>query len=122
LVDEQNPENSMPYFPTEKDWSQTAQSSRIPLDEHFLGKFAVNSLHIYGAKLSEKRPWELRGYSNPNLIPVNKDGRKPFGQTDEDATPVQSGQPRWMNEMEEHITRLSTNDAHSAHGAATANA
>jgi hypothetical protein len=70
----------------------------------------------------KKRLREPRGYSNPNLILVNKDGRKPFGQTDEDATPVQSGQPRWMNEMEEHITRLSTNDARSAHGAATTNA
>ncbi len=56
LMDEWNPEISMPYFPMEHDWSQTARSSRISFNECFPGKFAVNSLHIHGAKLSKRRP------------------------------------------------------------------
>jgi hypothetical protein len=59
---------------------------------------------------------------NPNLIPINKDGRQPHDNPIEGATPAQSDQPRWMTDMEEHITRLSTNDTLSAHEAATANA
>ena len=41
---ERNPENAMPFFPTGHDWTLTARPHRIPLDEHFPGKYAVNSL------------------------------------------------------------------------------
>ena len=50
IMDERNPGNSMPYFPTEKDWTLETRPTRIPTDERFPAKFAVNSLPIGGAK------------------------------------------------------------------------
>ena len=126
MMDKQNPENSMLYFPMEQDWSQTLWSSRIPSGKCFPSNSAVNSLHIHGVKLSKKRLQEPRGKKadclNPNLIPINKEGRQPHNKPIEGVIPNQSDQPRWMADMEEHITRLSTNDTHSAHEAVNINA
>jgi hypothetical protein len=43
-MDAHNPENSMPYFPTDNDWTLVTRPERIPLDERFPKKYTVNSL------------------------------------------------------------------------------
>ena len=48
IQDERNPENAMPFYPTEHDWTLTARPHRIPLDKHFPGRYAVNSLPFTG--------------------------------------------------------------------------
>ncbi|KAH9955353.1 hypothetical protein BC827DRAFT_1321218 [Russula dissimulans] len=42
--DERNPENEMPFFPTEQDWTLMTKPIRIPLADRFPQKYAVNSL------------------------------------------------------------------------------
>ena len=44
IYDERNPENAMPYFPSEQDWSLITRPHRMPLADKFPAKFAVNSL------------------------------------------------------------------------------
>jgi hypothetical protein len=44
MFDEHNPQNAMPYYPTEHDWTLTIRPDRIPLDQRFPGKYVVNSL------------------------------------------------------------------------------
>ena len=39
-----HPENDMVYFPTEQDWTLTTRPHRIPQEERFPQRFAVNSL------------------------------------------------------------------------------
>jgi hypothetical protein len=48
VMDERNPENSMPYFPTDQDWTQAIRPWRILLEERFPANFAVNSLPTCG--------------------------------------------------------------------------
>jgi len=48
IQDKRNPENAMPFFPTEHDWMLTARPHRIPLDKHFLVVYVVNSLPASG--------------------------------------------------------------------------
>lgn len=70
----------MPFFPAEHDWTLTARPHRIPLDECFPGRYAVNSLPTLGVNRSIKDPRPpLRGpqhtdnhaKENPNFIPLN---------------------------------------------------
>ena len=74
--DERNPENAMPFFPTEHDWTLTARPHRIPLDERFPGKHAVNSLPTAATQRPAKdsRPLrkDRRAKANPNFIPINR--------------------------------------------------
>jgi hypothetical protein len=53
MMDKRNLENSMPYFPTEQEWLQMVRPSRIDMDERFPGKYAVNSLPLYGAEVQQ---------------------------------------------------------------------
>jgi len=48
IQDKRNPENVMPFFPTEHDWMLTVRPHRIPLDECFPGVYTVNSLPALG--------------------------------------------------------------------------
>ena len=45
IYDEKNPENGLVFYPTEQDWTLTMRPQRIPLEERFPQRFAVNSLH-----------------------------------------------------------------------------
>jgi hypothetical protein len=49
--DNMHPENNMVYFPTDERWTLTSRPDRIPLEERFPQRFAVNSL-----PLTNKRP------------------------------------------------------------------
>jgi len=103
IQDERIPENAMPYFPTEHDWTLTERPSRIPLDKRFPGKYAVNSLPSTVLRRSNYNPHPPRrnnndtstahppqkcsthhsvilAKENPNLIPLNhsrKEGELP---------------------------------------------
>ena len=92
--DERNPENEMPFFPTEQDWTLTTRPIRIPLDERFPQRFAVNSLPHTGSKAhggtpnpprpetseAPREPQRYRRktsskgkhYANPNNIPITR--------------------------------------------------
>jgi hypothetical protein len=83
ILDERNPENAMPYFPTENDWTFTTRPSRIPLDQRFPSKYAVNSLVTANSKHPGLAPHPPRGnqrrgptdkrlHGNPNLIPLTR--------------------------------------------------
>jgi hypothetical protein len=92
ILDERNPQNAMPFFPAEHDWTLTVRPERIPLDMRFPGKYAVNSLPLGGKSTGQStRPHAAtRNMSgngpkranasnskrvNPNLIPISQ-GRK----------------------------------------------
>ena len=44
--DNNHPENSMVYFPTAENWTLTTRPERIPLEERFPHRFAVNSIPL----------------------------------------------------------------------------
>ena len=142
LVDERNPENSMQYFPTEQDWTQAVRSDRIPLDERFPGKFAVNNLPINGSRQgwqAEAGPRKGKGrgsapplrngpnrgsgptekaiHTFPNSIPINKDIRQPTGKPDENEAQDPYDQPGWLEEIKEQLTRVTNSEGHNALGA-----
>jgi hypothetical protein len=92
IMDGRNPENEMPFFPTEQDWTLVIKPNRIPLDERFPQRFAVNRLPNTGNSKSIEvscntnpskdgysrelhRRWKKASdlttqHSNPNLIPI----------------------------------------------------
>jgi hypothetical protein len=127
-MDKRNSENSMPYFPTEQDWTLAVRPSRIPLEEHFLGKFLVNSLPIYRAKHTESALRDPRGkgkgrapllqnapkcghrlaerpeHSYPNTIPVDRDTRQTHVKPNKGVAQDPLEQLGWLEEDEEHLT------------------
>ena len=90
----------MPFFPAEQDWMLASQPNRVPIVEHFLATYAVNSLpvlenrhaqHRKGPKCTGKSPQD-----NPNLILVpvkNKYGDKEPGELADD----EEGIPEWAH-------------------------
>ena len=103
-IDEHNPINSMPFFPAEQDWTLALdhRPSRIPLDERFPAKYAVNSLPILDPKAKQRRKGQNNvgkpTPNNPNLIPVpekNRYANKEPGELadDEEGIPVQFREP-----------------------------
>ncbi len=78
ILDERNPLNSMPFFPTDQDWTLVSRPSRIPLEERFPTAYAVQSLPYAAAKPAgaapQHRPAGNRAAKvpreNPNMIPL----------------------------------------------------
>jgi len=81
ILDERNPENAMPYFPTENDWTLETRPNKIPLDERFPSRYAVNSLATASNKhpglaprpprrKQKHGPADMGPNTNPNLIPL----------------------------------------------------
>jgi hypothetical protein len=76
IFDERNPGNTMPYFPTDEDWTLAVRPDRISIPERFPAKFAVNSLpskdntpHSPRKKRKTNKAGKaIQGY--PNNIPV----------------------------------------------------
>ena len=46
VYDNKFPENNMVYFPSDQDWTLTTKPDRIPVNERFPKRFAVNSLPL----------------------------------------------------------------------------
>jgi hypothetical protein len=90
VYNERNPENSMPYFPTEQDWTLAVRPSRITLTERFPQRFAVNSLPTAnrGKVNSDSRPQQRRqggpsrksASENPNMIPITHSQTREMGE------------------------------------------
>ena len=96
IRDERNPENAMPFFPTAHDWTLTARPHRVPLDERFPGKYAVNSLPTAASQRPTKdlRPprKDRRGKENPNYIPINRNREVgDLSRADENRDPEHDG-------------------------------
>ena len=54
IYNEKHPENNLVYFPTDEEWTLTTRPDRIPLEERFPQRFAVNSIPITTRKPSAK--------------------------------------------------------------------
>jgi len=138
MMDERNPENSMPYFPTEQEWSQTVRPSRIDMDERFPGRYAANILPSYGTRQPDKGPQKPRGRSNaapwnaarrgsrpaeraewsyPNSIPVDRDSRHPASGPDNNMVPGIPENSNWMEEVAAQLLREATNEEQATPGA-----
>lgn len=66
IFDERHPENNMVYFPTDEGWTLTTRPDRIPLDERFPQRFAVNSLPT-----TSKRP-PAKGKKTASTKPITR--------------------------------------------------
>ena len=73
----------MPYFPTEYDWSLTVRPDRIPTEDKFPTKYAVNDIPIGGGRHpGPGAGQQCRGkrcnagskevHGNPNHIPISR--------------------------------------------------
>ena len=70
IQDERNPENAMPFYPMEHDWTLTVRPHRLPLDKHFPGRYAVNSLPTLGPRWPGRDPHPSRKVKGSNTIPL----------------------------------------------------
>ena len=57
--DEKHPENNLTFFPTEENWTLTSCPVRIPLEDRFPQRYAVNSLPIVSKKPNAKGKKQL---------------------------------------------------------------
>jgi len=76
IQDKRNPENVMPFFPMEHNWTLTVRPHRIPLDERFLGVYTVNSLPALGGNHPPKGSRPPRR-ANGATTSQNPQGRGP---------------------------------------------
>jgi len=108
LLDERNPLNGMPFFPTDQDWTLVSRPSRIPLEERFPATFAVNSLQYTAAKPAGAAPQRKMAAKratkapreNPNWIPLpskNNNNNNPAPKEAGELT-EQEGEPSWARE------------------------
>lgn len=119
IQDERNPENAMPFFPTEHGWTLTARPHRIPLDERFPGVYAVNSLpasggnhptkgscpsgRANGATTSQKPQNRGSQCTGPNLISLsrNREEGKLSGEGGHDELASDTPFFKWTKEDKE---------------------
>ena len=103
FIDERNPDNSMPFFPAEQDWTLVTRPSRVPMAERFPATYAVNSLPQTTSRGNTHRKGNSRaGLSkpsipNPNRIPLpqnSKYGTREPGELADDG----EGIPEWARE------------------------
>ena len=103
VLDERNPNNSMPFFPTDEDWTLVSRPGRIPLADRFPAAYAVNSLPGSNPKAGQtfqRRATTHRATKNtrenPNHIPLparNSGAPREAGEISEF-----NGGPSWMRE------------------------
>jgi hypothetical protein len=77
--DERYPDNMLQYYPTEQDWTYAPALSptRVPLEERFLQKYAVNALPIgRGRQADNEIQQTARGQGRKG----NQQGRRPRQQ------------------------------------------
>lgn len=92
ILQERNPQNAMPYYPTDHDWTLTERPSRISLEERFPVKYAANKIKAAGDKSTATTQRQPSGapsrslqksvprrgsmarsnHENPNLIPIDQ--------------------------------------------------
>jgi hypothetical protein len=123
----------MPYFPTEQDWTQMARPIRLDMVEHFPGKYAVNSLPLYGSRQVEPglkdprgkgkalqprgapkwghKPTERAECLYPNTIPLGRESRQYANKTEEGEIGGPLDFPEEMAEIEEILTKIHADDS-----------
>ena len=101
FIDERNPDNNMPFFPAEEDWTLVTRPHRVPMEERFPATYAVNSLPTATVRNSNCRkgnaPTGTPQPGNPNLIPLppsTKYAAREPGELAED----REGIPEWMRD------------------------
>ena len=101
FIDERNPDNSMPFFPAEQEWTLVTRPSRVPYEERFPAAYAVNTLPPTLARNSNRRrgnaPVGSPQTGNPNLIPLppsTRFGTREPGELADDG----EGVPEWARE------------------------
>jgi hypothetical protein len=116
LMDEKSPENGMPFFPTDQDWTQSGRPDRVPMDERFPARFSVNSLPINSARHAEAGP--RAPPEKDNAVPPRisqKDKEHPVDRTDE----VAIEQPEQAIEANNHIAIQDNSEGNNAPEAAS---
>ena len=114
IYDERNPENAMPYFPSDQDWSLLSRPHRMPLVDKFPAKFAINSLpymdnkrtgiaHHQQGKGPKRGDPEKAGCKNPYLIPIPD---KCTGREDQ----ITFGEASWALEREDFAHEANMTD------------
>ena len=117
LFDESHPENNMVYFPTEEDWTLTTRPDRIPLEERFPQRFAVNSLPVMNKKhpAKGKKPAPTRHITNKDTQgkdqhTINHYFSRSQAKGKEKETAPEEGEPREADDYEECFDFLENND------------
>jgi len=96
ILDRRNPENVMPYFPTEHNWTLMVRPSSIPLEDRFPARFTINTLPMMGGWQQVPRTHQQHrgqrgntrgrnGHDNPNRIQI-----PPAHKREEGELPVSS--------------------------------
>jgi hypothetical protein len=102
------------------------------MDEHFPGKYVVNSLPLYGHRQAELGPQDLqgkgkalrprsapkRGYkpaeraecSYPNTIPIDSKGRQNTDKPEEGEFEGPPDHPKEVDKIEDILTKIHAND------------
>jgi len=81
IYNERNPENAMPYFPMEHNWSLVVWPGSLPMVDRFPAKYAINALPITGNRQQALKPcqphkgqkcgpWDRNNRENPNMITI----------------------------------------------------
>ena len=94
-LNEKYPENNLPYFPTDEDWTLTTRPDSIPLDSRFPKRYAVNSLPPTATAKQMRFQHQTRG--------------KPKRQTKHSTQPGQGPQGNATNPIEKYFTRSQPN-------------
>ena len=106
ILDERNPLNNMPFFPTEQEWTLVSRPNRIPLDERFPAAYAVNDLTAAtfkptGPNSQRRMPTHQAPRApreNPNRIPIPDKSRRMQTEAGEITEQGPKGGPSWMRE------------------------
>jgi hypothetical protein len=103
VLDERIPENLMPFYPTDQDWTLAIRPPRIPLDLRFPHKFAVNSLPI-GRRTRDEATTACGPSRRRNSRHREDSNRPPVGRREERGAPLASDvgtqQPLWSQDPE----------------------
>jgi hypothetical protein len=117
IHDERNPENEMPFYPTDQDWSLTARPPRIPLSERFPQKFAVNSLPYTGSKKPSDTAQSTRSNADgpPRLPPKRRRKATNKGKHRENPNTIRLGRAREEGDLSstEELEYLSEIEKHN---------
>lgn len=70
------PENNLPFFPTDEDWTLTTRPDKIPFEKRFPPQYAVTSLPITVATRNQSQSQNKAKRRNPQAAPVKRRGRK----------------------------------------------
>ena len=123
LYDEKHPENNTVYFPTDEDWMLTTRPNRIPVEEHFLQHYAVNSLPITnkrmatkGKKATNTKSMLAKMAQGKEQHTINHYFNRSQAKGKEKATVLEEGELQDMDKFDECFENAENNDVESLIG------